>query len=187
MNDLERFKSHIKNFVEVPDEEFARLLRNVQPKKRHFKKDEVVTKSGFVLDGLFKVSMISPDGKEFIKGFPSTGQFTGGYNSVITRMPSTVSVTALEPSEVLELGVEAMTGLYRYHSCWQELGRKIAEYYFCFREDCEFDRVMLTPEERYLKFVRTNPHLVNRVKLSEIAKHIGITNVSLSRIRKRIV
>ena len=46
--------------------------------------------------------------------------------------------------------------------------------------------VMLSPEERYLQFVENNPDMINRVHNKYIANMLGITPVSLSRIRKRI-
>lgn len=47
--------------------------------------------------------------------------------------------------------------------------------------------VLLTPVERYLAFIKENPDIVNRVQDKYIANIIGITPVSLSRIRKRII
>ena len=46
--------------------------------------------------------------------------------------------------------------------------------------------VLLTPAERYLAFIKENPDIVNRVQDKYIANILGITPVSLSRIRKRI-
>ena len=46
--------------------------------------------------------------------------------------------------------------------------------------------VLLNPEERYLKFIKDFPDLTNRVPDKYIANVLGITPVSLSRIRKRI-
>lgn len=46
--------------------------------------------------------------------------------------------------------------------------------------------VLLTPEERYQRFVKDYPGITNRVQDKYIANVLGITPVSLSRIRKRI-
>lgn len=48
------------------------------------------------------------------------------------------------------------------------------------------DFMLLSPEQRYLKFVKKNPALLNRLPIKYIANVLGITPVSLSRIRKRI-
>jgi Mn-dependent DtxR family transcriptional regulator len=46
--------------------------------------------------------------------------------------------------------------------------------------------ILLTPEERYLKLIRDKHDIVQRVHDKYIATFLGITPVSLSRIRKRI-
>jgi CRP-like cAMP-binding protein len=45
----------------------------------------------------------------------------------------------------------------------------------------------LSPEERYLQLQETRPELLNRVPLAHLATYLGITPVSLSRMRKRIL
>lgn len=46
--------------------------------------------------------------------------------------------------------------------------------------------VLLQPEERYLKYIQEFPDMVNRVPDKFIANILGVTPVSLSRIRKRV-
>jgi hypothetical protein len=46
--------------------------------------------------------------------------------------------------------------------------------------------VLLSPEERYKKYIKDFPGIVNRAPDKHIANVLGITPVSLSRIRKRI-
>lgn len=43
-----------------------------------------------------------------------------------------------------------------------------------------------SPEQRYLSLIENNPDLANRIPLYHLASYLGITQVSLSRIRKRI-
>jgi len=46
--------------------------------------------------------------------------------------------------------------------------------------------VLLSPTERYLKLIEEKPDIVNRVPDKYLSTYLGITPVSLSRIRKRI-
>ncbi len=43
-----------------------------------------------------------------------------------------------------------------------------------------------SPEQRYLNLLREKPHIIQRVPLQYIATYLGVTPVSLSRIRKRV-
>ncbi|MCO6149448.1 hypothetical protein [Flavobacterium sp. NRK1] len=49
------------------------------------------------------------------------------------------------------------------------------------------DFILLTPEERYKKLIAEKFDIVNRVPDKYIASMLGVTPVSLSRIRKRII
>jgi hypothetical protein len=44
----------------------------------------------------------------------------------------------------------------------------------------------LKPEQRYKKLLYENPKLLHRIPLKMISSYLGITDVALSRIRKRI-
>ena len=44
----------------------------------------------------------------------------------------------------------------------------------------------LNPEQRYLKLLTENPKLIHKISLKKIASYLGITDVALSRIRRRI-
>jgi hypothetical protein len=46
--------------------------------------------------------------------------------------------------------------------------------------------VLLSPEERYMQLLKDKPDIFNRVHNKYLATLLGITPVSLSRIRKRI-
>jgi hypothetical protein len=43
-----------------------------------------------------------------------------------------------------------------------------------------------SPEQRYISLLNESPHIIQRVPLQYIATYLGLTPVSLSRIRKRI-
>ena len=43
----------------------------------------------------------------------------------------------------------------------------------------------IKPEERYRQFIAQQPNIINRIPLNIIASYLGITSVSLSRIRSR--
>ena len=66
------------------------------------------------------------------------------------------------------------------------LTRKIAEQRFINAQQILSSFLLDTPEERYLKFIEKNGDLLLRVPHHIIASFLGITPVSLSRIRKRV-
>lgn len=64
-------------------------------------------------------------------------------------------------------------------------GRKLADLSFLDTEKQLISRQFKNTEERYEDFQRSFPELMNRVKLKHIASYLGMTQVSLSRIRAK--
>jgi CRP-like cAMP-binding protein len=70
---------------------------------------------------------------------------------------------------------------------WQKFGRCIAEYLTIGLEERMVGLLMQTPEERYLELLSNKKSKIQeRVPQHYIANYLGITPVSMSRIRKRL-
>jgi len=69
----------------------------------------------------------------------------------------------------------------------ERFGRLIAEHYLCCYEDRIASFITQSPEERYLQLLQTGKDILQRMPQHYIANFLGITPVSLSRIRKRLI
>ena len=65
-------------------------------------------------------------------------------------------------------------------------GRRFAEQELVKTEERLISRQFRTAKERYKEILKDNPDLIQRVQLGHIASYLGITQVSLSRIRAEI-
>ena len=65
-------------------------------------------------------------------------------------------------------------------------GRKFAEQELIKTEERLISKQFKNATERYLELLNTNKDLIKRVQLGHIASYLGITQVSLSRIRATI-
>ena len=63
-------------------------------------------------------------------------------------------------------------------------GRKLAEKELLKIESRIISSEMMSAKERYDELIKNSPSLIQRVPLKHIASYLGITQVSLSRIRK---
>jgi CRP-like cAMP-binding protein len=54
------------------------------------------------------------------------------------------------------------------------------------KEKRERELLTMTPEERYRQFVQDYPHLLDDLTQKDVARHLGITPVGLSRIASRV-
>jgi CRP-like cAMP-binding protein len=146
---------------------------------------EVADQVGFVVNGLFRKLHVTPGGKAIVRGFGGPGAVVGAYVSLLTGTPSYLSVEALRDSELFTLPWSELNALYARHTCFQTIGRRLAEVTLLEREARAHELLTLTASERYARFLETNPNLVNELRDYDIASYLGITPVSLSRLRAR--
>jgi CRP-like cAMP-binding protein len=81
---------------------------------------------------------------------------------------------------------EAIHSLFEQDIHIANWGRKFAEQELIRTEARLISRQFSTASERYQELLRSNPDLLHRVQLGHIASYLGITQVSLSRIRSTL-
>jgi len=133
--------------------------------------------------GLFRMFYENEDGSEHIKNFITEGQFFTDYRSFLTATPAFLSIQALEDSRCAFFTKAAVDRLYERHVCWERFGRRLAEELFIAKSKKERELIELSAEERYRLFLQQYPDLERRVPQYQIAAHLGINPVTLSRIR----
>lgn len=103
-----------------------------------------------------------------------------------TGEPSLFSIESIEPSTVYVISrkvfEEIFMGNPEYAAFIQEtMTKRMAHYARLF-----MSFIKNTPEERYRELLENSPHIIRRVPQHYIASYLGITSVSLSRIRNRM-
>lgn len=112
--------------------------------------------------------------------------FASSYDSFLRQAPSIQGLDTLEDSELLVITFDDLNTLYKKVPRMETLARKIAEQRFINAQLILSSYILDSPEERWKKFEATNGDLLLRVSHHMIASFLGITPVSLSRIRKRL-
>ncbi len=113
--------------------------------------------------------------------------FASSYLSFLQQSPAFQMLETLEDSELLYITREGLENLYRQIPAVNILTRKIAEERFINCQLILSSFLLDSNEERYRKFAEKNGDLLLRVPHNIIASFLGITPVSLSRIRKRVM
>lgn len=149
------------------------------------KENEVATSIYFITKGILRIFYLKDDTE--ITGFIfSEGLFASSYESFLLQTKSNQTLEALEDCVLLSIDYPSLQILYKKVPALQIVARVIAEQRFINGQRILSSHLLDKPEERYRKFTSQYPELIQRVPQHIIASYLGITAVSLSRIRKRI-
>jgi CRP-like cAMP-binding protein len=175
----------------LPAEEWAALLPNMRRKKlrpgEHFVKVGGDPQPvGFVVRGLLKAWYPTRTGKEHIRVFLPENTVGAAYVALIRGdAKSEVNLTALEPTELVVFDWSAYVARRAKHWTWQQIGRIVAEQAYILRERRQYELAVLSAEDRLASFLERSPGLAARISQKDLACYLGMTPVSLSRIRGR--
>lgn len=164
--------------------EQAFTFRQVPKKYKIVQEGAIAREIYFINKGVLRL-YYNNDGNE-ITGFLFTENlFASCYESFLQQAPSIQILEALEDCELLVLSHSSLQTLYAELPKMHVLTRIVAEQRFINAQKILSSFILDTPEERYHKFALQRPELLQRVPQHIIASFLGITPVSLSRIRKR--
>lgn len=118
--------------------------------------------------------------------FGSEGETIISMKSYVENKPGYESIELLEDCELYQLETANLQKLFSEDIHIANWGRKFAERELIKTEELIISRQFKTSTERYKDLMREKPNLLKRVQLGHIASYLGITQVSLSRIRAEI-
>ncbi|WP_299684157.1 Crp/Fnr family transcriptional regulator [uncultured Dokdonia sp.] len=171
--------NHTKIFGE------ASTILEIKKKEIILEMGEVENYLSFIIKGSV-VIITYHNGNEICIGFSIENSFFSSYVSFLTRKSSQYQVVALEDTTIERIDFESLQVGYSLSAYHQEKGRKIAEQLYIKGSQRAFSLITKTAEERYLEFIETYPNLLQRIPLKYVASYLGVTPVSLSRIRNKI-
>lgn len=139
----------------------------------------------FIISGCMRL-FYEKDGQDISAYFFTEKMFAGAYDSFTSQQPSRHSIETLEDCLVLSISYKDMQMLFVEFPKMNEFVRKILEERFISLHHLFTSQILDSPEERYLNMVKDRPDLINRIPQHQIATFLGVTPVSLSRIRNRV-
>ena len=142
-------------------------------------------KIAFVLSGIFRAYYLTESGDEKTIVFREKGRPLSAYSSYLTGDSAKFSIQALEKSLVLFITIEDFEKLLSGDSSWERIRGEYFTNLFIEKESRERELMSDDAETRYNQFLRDYPGLIDRINHYHIASYLGISNVTLSRIRHR--
>lgn len=138
----------------------------------------------FVQKGLLRL-WNNNDGDDITFQFFFEDQIVSSFESMYTNQPSSFSIESIEETTVKVLTREKMAELLNGHKELRELFTQIICQRFIDYTHYFLSRIKENPQERYHELIEKQPQILKRVPQYYIASYLGITPVSLSRIRNK--
>jgi len=147
--------------------------------------DKIESKIYFIKKGIAR-AYANPLDNEITFWFGKEGDAIISMKSYVANQKGYEDIELLEDCELYELKTAQLQKLFEEDISIANWGRKFAEKELVKTEERLISRQFRTATDRYIDLLNINPDLIQRVQLGHIASYLGITQVSLSRIRAEI-
>jgi CRP-like cAMP-binding protein len=186
---METLKKYINSQIKIEETDLEIILSNFKELKIAkdrfaLKKGHIATNFFFVKSGGLRVFFDHND-KQITSWIALENEFFTDLSSQKNQVPSKFNIQAIEDTVLLIIKSDKMEQLYKAFPIWQQFGRQVWETNFINLVEGVLRFQTLSAEERYLSTL-TESELLQRVPLKHLASFLGITQTSLSRLRKKI-
>ncbi|KQS92359.1 Crp/Fnr family transcriptional regulator [Chryseobacterium sp. Leaf394] len=144
--------------------------------------DKVVPYIYFLKKGIAR-AYASTENNDITFWFGTEGEPIVSMKSYVEGKPGYESIELLEDCELYRLEISKLKILFNEDIYIANWGRKFAERELIRTEELIISRQYKTALERYKDLMKYKPYLLQRVQLGHIASYLGMSQVSLSRIR----
>jgi CRP-like cAMP-binding protein len=163
---------------------FFKVLK-VPAKTSLLREGEVARWMYFVKEGCLRL-WFNKAGKDVTFQFFLEGQAVCSMESFLGGVPSLLSLESIEPTTMVAIGRQDWDRVHEVYPNLRDLFQRILLARMENYARLFLSRIKDSPRERYEELRREHPEIVRRIPQHYIASYLGITPVSLSRIRHRI-
>ncbi|MEO6167159.1 MAG: Crp/Fnr family transcriptional regulator [Chitinophagales bacterium] len=161
---------------------------------RVLKKNDLFLKEGkvsneylFLETGFIRTFLSDTEGNEITLNFYAQNQLVFEVASFFKRTPSQENFEALTDGTGWVLTYDQLNTLFHALPEFREFGRAVLVNGFIAYKERTLSMINKTAEQRYELLINTNPEIFRNAPLKYIASYLGMTDTSLSRIRKSFI
>jgi CRP-like cAMP-binding protein len=138
----------------------------------------------FLEEGFMRAFAHDTEGNDVTTNFYSANQVVFEVFSFFTRTRSSENIQALTESKGWIVSYETLNMLFHTLPEFREFGRNILVKGYAALKMRMLSTITETAEQRYERLLKDNSEIFQYAPLKHIASYLGITDTSLSRIRK---
>ncbi len=166
----------------VSKSEFKKLKVNAVISQPHKIPNEIA----FVSKGIFRVFYFDEEGNEITKFLFDENTFLVDIENYLIKKPSTDYIQAITEAEIYTFKRKDFEDLEKEIVNWNTVVQQIITKSHLKKFNLISPMLHETATVRYQNFIKNFPNFTNKIPLAFIASFLGITQQSLSRIRKNI-
>ena len=178
-------------FKDIPKTELISIFGLINRKK--LKKNEIFIEEGtfyskffYINKGLVRGFYSNADGEEKTIFFRWEKEFGADPESYFNHKPSKLTWCAMEETEIFEINFQKFEELSKRNVGLLKLRIMASKRLLNRMYERLESFILYSPEERFQHLLETHPDLCERIPDKYLASFLGITPVSLSRIKKRL-
>lgn len=137
-------------------------------------------------EGLVRSFLYDYEGNEITSGFMGAGEVVIEVASFFQRISTQEYIQCIGACRLWRIGYQDFQDLFHQIPAFREWGRSWLAYALYLSKKRATEMVTEPAKQRYLHLLEEKPHLIQQAPLKYIATYLGITDTSLSRIRKEI-
>lgn len=189
---MNQILENISKIVDLTPDEELRFLSKLETKQYKAKfiilhAGEVCKYSYFVNSGLLRSFNINDHIVEHVLSFACEGWWIGDMYSLLSQKPGNLFIEVLEDAEVVLLSKENQEILYQEIPKLERFFRILTENSLVAHQERLMDNLSLSAEERFEKFCKKYPTLIQKVPQKQIASYIGVTPEFFSKMKSKLL
>lgn len=189
------YPDKIRFIYQYPSMTFADLDQIVEQHDRVcFKKGDLLLREGQVSDcyyvleeGIVRSFVYDYDGNDISTNFFCRDDIVIEVASIFHHIPTKENIVCLTDCILWRIKFDDFQGLFETIPALTEWGRAWMAHQLFLTKKRALDIVSLAAIERYRQLLEEKPQILQQAPLKHIATYLGITDTSLSRIRKELV
>jgi len=188
---MEALINFILQFGDLNKQQIDFLLSKVE--MLEFQKDDYLSEAGkvpryvaFVQEGVFRFCYYNNKGQEVTNYFVDEANFVSDHEKFESQITASEYVQAVTDCKVLAFTKKDWDDISNTIVGWDMMKANMVKKCLTLAMERRSPLVSEDATTRYLSFIEAFPNLINRIPLSYVASYLGITQQSLSRIRRNI-
>lgn len=188
-NERDELIHFIQRTTPMKEDMANRIAQSFQPKE--LVKGEFFVTAGkvnneylFLEDGYMRAFLLDTEGNEVTVDFHSPKTVVFEISSFFQRVIAQENIQALTDTKGWVITFGELDNLFHSIPEFREFGRAILVKGFVSLKMRTLSMINKTAEQRYISLLNSNPGIFQNAPLKFIASYLGLTDTSLSRIRK---